>query len=82
MTFTLTDEQFKEVTRMQLRANPPAVMTVEDLALIFDCSMDKVYADAAEGTIPGKKVGSLWRFERETILTWLRNDKSKGGLKK
>jgi excisionase family DNA binding protein len=82
MTFTLTDEQFKEVTRMQLRANPPAVMTVEDLALIFDCSTDKVYADAAEGKIPGKKVGSLWRFERETILTWLRNDKSKGGLKK
>jgi hypothetical protein len=36
---------------------------------------------AAEGTIPGKKVGNLWCFERENVLGWLRNDKSKGGRK-
>jgi excisionase family DNA binding protein len=81
MTFTLTDAQFEEVKRIQIRANPPAVMGVEDLALLLDCSTAKVYADAAEGTIPGKKVGNLWCFERENVLGWLRNDKSKGGRK-
>jgi len=47
-------------------------MTVEELAEYLKMKVVTIYKHAQEGKIPGFKVGSKWRFKKETIDEWIR----------
>lgn len=47
-------------------------MTVEELAEYLKMKVVTIYKHAQEGKIPGFKVGSKWRFKKETIDEWIK----------
>lgn len=49
----------------------PEVLTTEQLAELLQLDEDTVRELAANGDIPGRKVGAHWRFSRRAILEWL-----------
>ncbi|MBD3426048.1 MAG: helix-turn-helix domain-containing protein [Candidatus Omnitrophica bacterium] len=54
------------------------VMTVEELAEYLKMKVVTIYKHAQEGKIPGFKVGSKWRFKKETIDEWIKNQEEMG----
>ena len=48
-----------------------AIMTVEELAKYLKMKVVTIYKHAQEGKIPAFKVGSKWRFKKETIDKWI-----------
>jgi len=50
--------------------------TVRELASYLKMKPITIYKHASGGKIPGFKVGSHWRFRRETIERWIK-DKEK-----
>lgn len=46
-------------------------MTVEELAEYLKMKTVTIYKHAQSGDIPGFKVGSKWRFKKETIDDWI-----------
>lgn len=60
---------------------PKDVMTIDELAVYLQVSKSSLYKLAQDGKVPAQKVGKHWRFHREAIDTWLRNedeDRSRG----
>jgi excisionase family DNA binding protein len=53
------------------------VMTVEELADYLKMKVVTIYKHAQEGKIPGFKVGSKWRFKKETIDEWIKEQENK-----
>ena len=50
---------------------PPEVMNVEQAAQFLQIE-EKIVVELAEaGTLPGKKLGTLWRFSRDALVAWL-----------
>lgn len=55
-------------------ARPPdMVMTIEDLSKYLKISRSTLYKLAQEGKLPSQKVGRHWRFHRDAVDTWLKN---------
>lgn len=54
----------------------PTIMTVNELAKYLRLHEQTVYRMAKEGAVPSYKVGNRWRFEKATIDSWLRSQKS------
>lgn len=50
----------------------PDVLTVKEAAHYLRVSEMTVLRLAAQGTIPGVKIGRQWRFEKEVILNLVR----------
>lgn len=50
------------------------VMTVPEVADYLRIPRSSIYMLAQEGRIPCQKVGRQWRFHREAIDGWLKND--------
>ena len=50
-----------------------AVMAIEDLAKYLNLSKSTLYKLCAEGKVPGQKVGRHWRFHKDAIDAWLKN---------
>ena len=51
--------------------DPPEVLNVEAVAELLQLER-KVVLDLAEaGTLPGRKLGTEWRFSRTAIIAWL-----------
>lgn len=48
-----------------------SIMTVEELAGYLRLKTVTIYKHAQGGKIPGFKVGSKWRFKKETIDSWI-----------
>ena len=48
------------------------LMTIDEVALYMQVSRFTVYRLAKERTIPASKVGHQWRFQREEIERWMR----------
>ena len=48
-----------------------SVMTVEELADYLKMKTVTIYKHAQEGKIPAFKVGSKWRFKKDTIDKWI-----------
>lgn len=46
---------------------PTAIMTIHEVAEYLKLNEKTVYRLAAEGEIPGLKVGGSWRFRRHDI---------------
>jgi len=57
------------------------VMTVRDVARYLRISETKVYRMAQEGGLPCMKIGRAWRFQRELLEQWMREEsgRAKGG---
>ncbi len=58
------------------------VLTIRELAELLKINEKTAYKLAADGKIPGFKVGGSWRFERQEIANWIRRkveEQRKGG---
>lgn len=50
----------------------PTVMPARELATMLGLNIKSVYAGAAAGDIPARRVGTRWIFVRAVIEEWLR----------
>jgi excisionase family DNA binding protein len=48
-------------------------LTIDELAAYLKMGRTKLYTMAQNGTIPGSKIGSQWRFDREEIDAWIKS---------
>ena len=58
-----------------------SVMTIEEVAEYLKMKVVTIYKHAQEGKIPAFKVGSKWRFKKETIDEWIKNQEKTSGHK-
>ena len=54
-----------------------SVMTIKEVANYLKMKTVTIYKHAQEGKIPAFKVGSKWRFKKETIDEWIRKQENK-----
>jgi len=54
-----------------MNQNPPAVMTISEVAEYLRIPRASLYKLAQRGKIPCQKVGRHWRFRREALDLWL-----------
>lgn len=52
------------------------LLTVEEVAQYLRVTTKTIYRLLKKGTIPTSKVGHLWRFDKGTIDTWLKENAS------
>jgi excisionase family DNA binding protein len=52
----------------------PVVMTIEETCLYLRIPKSTLYKIAQEGKIPCQKVGRHWRFHRDSLDQWLKNN--------
>jgi excisionase family DNA binding protein len=48
-------------------------LTIDELAAYLKMGRTKLYTLAQKGNIPGRKIGSQWRFDREEIDAWIKS---------
>ena len=51
-------------------------LTLDELSGYLKCGRSTLYKMAREGRIPATKIGRDWRFDREGIDAWLRQQSS------
>ncbi|MBU0639851.1 MAG: helix-turn-helix domain-containing protein [Planctomycetes bacterium] len=54
------------------------VLTIAELSKYLKISRSTLYKLAQEGKLPAQKVGRHWRFHREAVDAWLKNEKPNG----
>lgn len=54
------------------------IMTIREVAQYLRLTEKTTYRYAAEGIIPGFKVGGAWRFRRSQIESWIEREIHKG----
>lgn len=54
-------------------ADFPEVMTADEVAELLRVSVAHIHAIAKKRLIPARKVGHLWRFDREQLREWMRS---------
>lgn len=47
------------------------ILTIEEAATYLQIGKRSIYKLAKEGKIPGKKVLNKWRFEKESLRSWV-----------
>ncbi len=52
-------------------AEPPEVLTAEQVADLLQVGVADVLALAEAGDLPGRRLGDHWRFARRAVLDWL-----------
>jgi excisionase family DNA binding protein len=57
------------------------ILTIKDVAEYLKLSEKTAYRLAAEGSLPGFKVGGSWRFKASKIESWI-NEQSAGDVSK
>jgi len=55
--------------------NAPQLFTAEEAARYLRLHVKSIYRLARGGKIPGRKVGGSWRFHRDSLDRWVRDDK-------
>ncbi len=48
------------------------ILTIREVAELLKINEKTAYKLAADGKIPGFKVGGSWRFERQEIASWIK----------
>lgn len=51
------------------------ILTIKELADYLKLAEKTAYRLAAEGKLPGFKVGGSWRFKREDVDCWIEQQK-------
>ena len=54
-----------------LPGGPPEVLSVAEAADLLRVDQDVVESMAADGELPGRRLGDDWRFSRYALLRWL-----------
>ena len=54
------------------------ILTLKEVAEYLKLAEKTAYRLAAEGKLPGFKVGGSWRFKQQDIESWIEEQKSKG----
>ena len=57
------------------------MMTVQELAEYLKMKTVTIYKHAQAGSIPAFKVGSKWRFKKDTIDRWIEGQEVNPGKK-
>jgi len=52
----------------------PEIMTMEQAAEFLQVSTRTIHRMVSQGKMPGRQVGSQWRFEREQLHQWIRGE--------
>lgn len=52
----------------------PEIMTMEQAAELLQVSTRTIHRMVQQGKMPGRQVGSQWRFEREQLHEWVRGE--------
>lgn len=52
------------------------ILTLKDVAEYLKLAEKTAYRLAAEGKLPGFKVGGSWRFKKTDIESWIHNQKA------
>ena len=55
------------------------MMTLRELATFLKMPEKTLYRIAAEGKVPGFKVGASWRFRKSEIDKWIESQENKRG---
>ena len=50
---------------------PPDVMSAEQAAMFLQIDEKLVIELAEAGSLPGRKLGNVWRFSRDALVAWL-----------
>jgi excisionase family DNA binding protein len=58
------------------------IMTLKEVADYLKLAEKTAYRLAAEGKLPGFKVGGSWRFKREDVHKWIEEQKMHGQILK
>lgn len=48
-------------------------LTIEELSGYLKMSRSKLYQMAQKGELPGSKIGTQWRFDRDEIDDWMKS---------
>ena len=59
-------------------ADLPDVLTPAQAATLLQVDEDAVLALAEEGRLPGRKIGTEWRFGRAAVVAWLSDSDEPG----
>jgi excisionase family DNA binding protein len=70
VTIETEPDQFA-VGRASIRTEGADVLTVEQAAELLQVEADAVRTLAESGDLPGRQIGSEWRFARSAVLDWL-----------
>ena len=54
------------------------ILTLKEVAEYLKLAEKTAYRLAADGKLPGFKVGGSWRFKREDVLSWIESQKLVG----
>lgn len=54
------------------------ILTLKEVAAYLKLADKTAYKLAADGKLPGFKVGGSWRFKRDDIERWIEEGKSRG----
>ena len=57
--------------------DPPEVMNAEQAARFLQAEEAVVIELAESGQLPGRKLGSVWRFSRAALVAWLSHQETK-----
>ena len=57
------------------------IMTIKEVAAYLKVKENTAYKLAAEGKIPGFKVGGSWRFKRSEIEKWIDTEQKRRAQK-
>jgi len=52
------------------------ILTVKEVAVYLKLAEKTAYRLAAEGKLPGFKVGGSWRFRKADIQTWIEQQRA------
>lgn len=62
---------------VQRAATLDSVLTIDELAAYLKIAKSTLYKLAQENKVPGQKVGRHWRFHRDAVDAWLKNEDSR-----
>ena len=53
------------------------IITIRELAVYLKMAEKTLYRLAAEGSVPGFKVGGAWRFRKNEINSWIKQQEKR-----
>lgn len=57
-----------------MQGGPSEYLTASEVAELLRLDKTFVYQQANAGVIPGRKIGTVWRFSRKAIERWMGDD--------
>ncbi len=58
------------------------ILTIREVAAYLKLTEKTAYRYAADGIIPGFKVGASWRFKKSDVDAWIKEQSQKKAAKK